>query len=79
MRAGKKGQTGAREKVIAYKKVFGGDDGREVFFDLMNKFHVLNSHGGDAYKEGQRSVVLWIMSQAHCDLAQLDKLLKGEV
>lgn len=79
MKAGKKKPQEAREKVISYKNFFGDDGGKSVLFDLINKFHVLNTHGGDAFKEGQRSVVLWIMQQTHCDLAQLDKVLRGEL
>lgn len=79
MKAGNKKSPAVREKVISYKNFFGDDHGKAVLFDLMNKFHVLNTHSGDAFKEGQRSVVLWIMQQTHCDLAQLDKILRGEL
>lgn len=68
-----------RQKIISYKKFFGTDEGREVLFDLMNRYHILNGHGGDMHKEGQRSVVLEIMRLANIDLAQFDKLLKGEI
>lgn len=67
-----------RNLVISYKQAFGTEPGKEVLFDLMNKYHVLNAHGGDAFKEGQRSVVLEIMRFASIDLNQLDKMMKGE-
>ncbi len=68
-----------RDRVVSYKKTFGTEDGRIVLFDLMDKFHILNSHGGDPFKEGQRSVVVGILSQSNINLEQFDKLLKGEV
>lgn len=68
-----------RDRIIAYKKIFKSEMGKHVLFDLMNRFHILNSHGGEALKEGQRSVVLHIMSQCNIDIAQFDKLLRGEL
>lgn len=66
-----------REKIIQYKQVFGTPQGQEVLFDLMNRFHILRNHGGDALKEGERSVVLYILERSHINLAEFDKLLKG--
>lgn len=68
-----------RQRAINYKRFFSSQEGKEILFDLMNRYHILNSHGGDALKEGQRSVVLYILSEAHVDLDQLDKILKGEL
>jgi len=68
-----------RQRIIQYKRTFGSPEGKAVLFDLMNKFHVLNAHKGDPYAEGQRSVVLWIMSQSNINLEAFDKLLKGEI
>lgn len=68
-----------RQKILSYKKVFGSEEGREVLFDLINRYHVLNSHGGDPLKEGQRTVVLDILSRCNIDMVQFDKLLKGEL
>jgi hypothetical protein len=67
-----------RDRIIAYKRVFGTPEGKEVLFDILNRCHVLNSHGGDAYKEGQRSVALQIMNNCAINLVELDKLIKGE-
>lgn len=74
---GKKAQE-QRDKIISYKRVFDSPEGKQVLFDLMNKFHILNTHGGDTIQEGQRSVVLWIMQQCNINLAQFDALMKGE-
>lgn len=68
-----------RQRVVAYKKVFGSPEGREVLFDILNRYHVLNSHGGDPFKEGQRTVALHILSQCSIDLVQFEKILKGEL
>lgn len=67
-----------RDLVIQYKRVFGTEEGKAVLMDLMNRFHILNTHSGDALKEGQRSVVLHILSQTSVNLAALDQMLKGE-
>jgi hypothetical protein len=68
-----------RQLMVFYKKIFGGEEGQSVLIDLMNRYWVLNSHGGDAGKEGERRVVLDIMARANIDLAKFDKLLKGEI
>lgn len=75
---GKKREIEQRDRIIQYKRVFGSTEGKAVLFDLMNKYHVLNSHGGDALKEGQRSVVLGILSQCSINLDEFDKMMKGE-
>lgn len=72
-----------RQRAVNYKRFFGSPEGRDVLFDLMNRYHILNpSPGKDAHElavaEGQRRVVLYILSQANVDLVQLDKILKGE-
>jgi hypothetical protein len=68
-----------RERFVSYKQVFGSENGREVLFDLMNKFHILNPTDGSQLQEGERRVVLHIMSHANIDLNVLDKLLKGDM
>jgi len=67
-----------RERVINFKRTFATPEGKGVLFDLMNRYHLLNSHDGDPYKEGQRSVVLFIMAQTNINIQTLDQLLKGE-
>jgi hypothetical protein len=66
-----------RDLIIAYKTAFSGEDGKAVLFDLMNKFHILNSHDGSAGKEGERKVVLHIMHQLNINLEAFDAMLKG--
>lgn len=70
-----------RQKAIAYKRVFGTEEGRTVLFDLLNRYHVLNPMpvAGLERAEGQRSVVIDILTRCHVDIAQLDKLLRGEI
>lgn len=67
-----------RDLMVAYKQTFSSGQGREVLLDLMNRFHILQSHNGDLHKEGQRSVVLDILNRCHINLEEYDKLLKGE-
>jgi len=69
----------ARSRIIAYKNIFASEMGRKVLFDLMNKFHILNAHDGNALSEGQRSVVLHILHQSKINLADFDKLLAGDI
>lgn len=68
-----------RDKIIAYKKTFGSTEGKTVLFDLINRYHVLNSHKGDPFAEGQRSVVLEILHQRGVNLEEFNKLLEGEL
>lgn len=76
----KKKKVEHRDRIISYKKVFGSAEGKEVLFDLLNKYHVLNHHkGDDAFAEGQRSVALDILHQCNINLEAFDQLLKGEL
>lgn len=68
-----------RDLIIAYKQVFGSEFGKRILMDLMNKFHILNSHKGEPYQEGQRSVVLEVMRLSNINLEHLDKMLKGDL
>lgn len=66
-----------KDLVVSYKKAFSTQDGKIVLYDLMNNFHVLNDHGGDPFKEGQRSTVLEILKMVKVDVKALDEALKG--
>jgi len=63
----------------AYQLVFNSEDGQQVLEDLKKRFHI---HGtvfsteptDTAYREGQRTVVLFIQSM----LLDWDKLLKEQ-
>ncbi len=66
----------ARELIISYKRTFGSKEGKEVLFDLMNRFHILNPAVSEI-AEGQRQTVLHILKQSNVNLKQLDELMKG--
>ena len=68
-----------REEILQYKRAFGTEDGKFVFMDLCNRFHVLNTHKGDAFAEGQRSVVLLILEKCNMNMELFDQLLKGDL
>jgi len=66
----------------AYKHLFDTDDGKIVLDDLQRRFHVhgstFSSEPTDtAYREGQRTVVLFIQSMLQ-DLEHLQKELANE-
>jgi hypothetical protein len=73
-----------RQKAICFKQFFGTEQGREVMTDLMNKYYILNPlpETEDALAlaraEGKRDVVLYLLGRARVDLADLDRILKGE-
>ena len=73
-----------RQKVIAFKNFFGSDFGKAVMLDLMNKFYILTplpTEGTEFEKgraEGKRDAVLYLLGQAHMDMARFDKVLKGD-
>lgn len=73
----KKGLS-TKQKLQLYRSVFKEGNGRQVMFDLMNLFHVLNEHDGGAYQEGQRSVVLHILRQSNVSVAALDEFLEEQ-
>lgn len=74
-----KARAELRERVITYKRVFATPEGKLVLFDLMNQFHILNGHGGDVRKEGERNAVLYILKMCHRSVEDLDRMMKGEV
>lgn len=66
----------------AYKHLFDTDDGKIVLNDLQRRFHIhgstFSSEPTDtAYREGQRTVVLFIQSMLQ-DLEHLQKELANE-
>ena len=72
--------TGAeqRDLLVAYKQTFGSPQGKLVLYDLLNRYHVLKSHDGSAFMEGQRSVAVSIITKCSISIAQFDEMLKGE-
>jgi hypothetical protein len=73
-----KKEKSQRARIISFKRTFGSQEGKEVLYELMNRYHILNDHGGDAFKEGQRSVVLHILTKCRINMAQFDEMMKGE-
>lgn len=58
----------ALNKILAYKRHFKLEDGELILNDLLSRFHFKTSTMckdpyDTAYNEGQRSVVLYILSQ----------------
>ena len=60
----------------AYLRTFSTDDGMLVLHDLASRFHILSTHGGDPYSEGQRDVTLHILNL--CNFTQDDFALLAE-
>lgn len=71
-------QAVQRNRIMTFKQAFGTTAGRDALLELMNKFHVINPHDGSARQEGERAVVLFIMEQVGMNLAEFDKLWRGE-
>lgn len=73
-----------RQKIISFKQFFGTPQGQEVMLDLMNKFYILTPLPDAVLEfdrgvaEGKRQAVLYLLSQAHMDMAAFDKVLKGD-
>lgn len=72
-----------RQRIINFKRFFGEDHGRAVMLDIMNKFHILTPLPKTAEPmelaraEGQREVVLYLLSRANMSVERLDEILKG--
>lgn len=67
------------DKIVAYKHAFNTEHGKIVRNDLMDKFHFLRPHKGeDAFAEGQRSVVLYILEQLYIKPEDIMKIMDGE-
>ena len=70
--------------VERYQKVFSGVDGQWVLHDLMDKHNLmsstLNKDGSvDIAKEGERTVVLRILSLLQTDVAELRERIEKHV
>ncbi len=68
------------DRALAYQSVFNSVDGKKVLLDLMRQHHVYSSsfdesHSKMALKEGEKNVVLRILSILQVDASELlDKL-----
>ena len=78
---GKKSQE-QRDKIITYKRVFGTPEGKQVLFDLMNRFNILNPHKGNEFEqaqsEGRRTAILYIPANCNMNMAEFDRAMKGD-
>jgi len=69
-----------KETILAYKRLFDTDDGREVLHDLMKSCHMASSTMDKTpdetiFNEGARSVVLRILRTRNTSMEQLNKLI----
>lgn len=73
----------SKKKMLDYKAVFASDEGRAVLYDMMNAHHFLkpaltskNDPIEAAFNEGQRNVILRILTYVNMDVEQIDTLIK---
>lgn len=74
-----KKKISARKFVGAYKDIFESESGKIVLADLVNRFRVMRGfpmkQEKDAFFcEGQRQVVLYIITMLNYDLSQIEEL-----
>jgi hypothetical protein len=81
MDGNKKVATRGLKKISAYQKVFSGVDGQRVLLDMMGAHGMLHStFSGDVnqmlIKEGERNVVLRILTLMKADIKQLQERIE---
>lgn len=66
--------------VKLYQEVFGTEGGKLVLIDMCNRFHMMTAtrkkddiHGDMEFREGQRNVMLYVLSQVNYDLEKFFK------
>jgi hypothetical protein len=69
-------------KLQDYKRTFGSEHGKRVLYDLMNEHYFLRSSYDSnpqemAFREGQKNVVLRIMTALKLDQEQLKQKIEG--
>lgn len=70
------------DTILAYKDTFNSEQGKKVLYDLMKVCHLLQPSyvGGTpeetAFREGERSVVLRILTQLETDAEKLIEFIK---
>lgn len=78
-------QVGAGELILAYKRVFGSQDGRIVLADLMRHFGFTmqstfsENHATMARNEGSRGVLIHIGRRLEADPASVEATEKTEI
>lgn len=70
------------DNIIAYQAFFSSQDGEKVLFDLMKNHHMMGSTFckdpyDSAFKEGERAVVLRILSLLKMDVEILAKRIEA--
>jgi hypothetical protein len=75
-----------RQLMIDYQNTFNSETGKRVLYDLMRVHHVVslshvkNNPDMTTFHEGERNVVLRIMSNLNFKIADLDEAIKqGEL
>ena len=66
-----------RNTIIRYKKVFTSEEGARVLEEMKIKYHWFSTHGGDPFKEGQRSVMCDLDAFINSHMEDVDKKLRG--
>lgn len=69
------------DQTINYQSVFSGPEGEKVLFDLMRTHHVIGSSFSKdpyetAFKEGERNVILRILTIMKTDVETLKKRIE---
>jgi hypothetical protein len=66
--------------VKLYQEVFGTESGKLVLIDMCNRFHMMTAtrkkddiDGDMEFREGQRNVMLYVLSQVNYDLEKFFK------
>ena len=66
------------EQAKAWLKIAETQEGMVAIHDLANRYHMLTSHGGDVFSEGQRSVIAYILSQVNLTPEELTRMKMTE-
>lgn len=71
----------SRQVVIAFKKFFESEEGKLVFTEIVNRYGFMDEMSGvtDDKVLGAHNVIKYILKQANMNMAQFEKLLKGEL
>lgn len=79
----KKAEERIVDLAVAYKNIFSSPQGEMVLYDLMNRGHILQSSFGKNlsphdifFREGERNVVLQILSMLDLDVQRLKEHIK---
>lgn len=64
-----------------YHEVFASEAGKRVLYDLLKKGHILHAnYNGNTndmlFRDGERNIVLYIMTQINTDPQKLTELIK---